>query len=45
MKILYVKESLHTALRMKAIHSQKTLQEVTDEILSVNLYSLSTQGK
>ncbi len=41
MKILYVKESLHTALRMKAIHNQKTLQEVTDEILSKHLFSFT----
>jgi len=41
MKILYVNETLHTALRMKAIHTKQTLQEVTNEILSKHLY---TQG-
>ena len=37
MKIIYISNELHSALKIKAIHHGKTLQAVTDEILSNNL--------
>ena len=47
MKHILVTEDLHQALRMKAVHNKKTLQEVANELLTDSLYSnkTTTQGK
>ena len=45
MKHIVIDEELHTALRLKSIHTKKTLQEVANEILSQHLHTQPTQGK
>ena len=46
MKHIVISEDLHQALRLKSIHSKKTLQEVANEIITDALYTNSqpTQG-
>lgn len=41
MKSIHIREDVHTALRMKSIHTKKNLQDLANEILSEYLY---TQG-
>ena len=47
MKHIVISENLHTAIRLKSIHTKKTIQEVANELLTDSLYSESTttQGK
>jgi len=42
MKTVHIFDEVHSALRIKSIHSNKTLAEVTNEILSLHLESLTT---
>ena len=46
MKHIVISEDLHTALRLKSIHSKRTLQEVANELLTDALYTNTptTQG-
>jgi len=37
MKHILISEDLHQALRLKSIHSRKSLQEITNEIISAAL--------
>ena len=43
MKTVHIQEEIHTALRLKAIHQHKTLEEITNEILSHSL-NTTTHG-
>ena len=47
MKHILVSEDLHQALRMRAVHNRKTLQEVCNEIITnaLDTNKNRTQGK
>ncbi len=45
MKHLIVSDKLHSRLKIKAIHSQRKLEEVTDEILSSHFDTQTTPTK
>ena len=43
MKTIHIKDSLHTQLRLKAIHSQMNIQEITESLLYEAIYSDSNE--
>jgi len=47
MKSIHIREDIHTALRMKSIHTNKNLQDLVNELLTDALYTntTTTQGK